>query len=523
MQKLLRALLALAILALPLAAATPAAALTAEAACDGSPISPQWSPLNEYFRPDASVIPPALRSFDFTCASRTVGDEGGATINFAYDLLFLDFPLARLADLLASIEADGWTYQNESRFADLGDGLAPFDADAAAVRDLPASTSLVQAAASDERLDTLGFEWYDGTPTHQFWEGFTAPHLFVRVLISSPFATTGIDDPSVLSTLRTISEALPSPTQTAVICGAAVLLTVVVGWPGALLGGVISSRYDQLFGWTEKGLPKRIRTALKKTQPRWLVWIGFVAAAIVAGFVDPSYGFNLMSLRMLASAFLGFVVFNIIGWAIVRRVAMRLQPDSKPVVNFRWGSLIIVLAAVLIARVLEFQPGVIFGLVAGLTYAVTLVASRKAVVVLVGTAFALAVALIAWVVFSLLSPVTGTNPVLLFVTEFFSGVTIEGISSLPLALLPLTALDGGDLFGWKKWVWGLAYILGLAAFMLVLLTVPGTFSVFPGDFARWLILFAIYAVVAIGAWAIHGALKRRKDRKDAAKAPAAAT
>ena len=35
----------------------------------------------------------------------------------------------------------------------------------------------------------------------------------------------------------------------------------------------------------------------------------------------------------------------------------------------------------------QLQPGVIFGLVAGLTYAVTLVATRNAIVVVVGSGF----------------------------------------------------------------------------------------------------------------------------------------
>ncbi len=480
------------------------------AACDGTRFSPEGSGRSaEYFDPGPAVVPPQLRGTAYSCASKPVGQAS----DLSYELVYVGIQYDEVVRLLREFAADGWADVAASRTIDLGDGPQQFDLtfDELAALDPP---PLLQQNLLSSLEGTITFRYTDGV-AYSNDPALTVPNLIVGVILTTAYSTTGIDDPSVLSTLRTISEAAPTPTQTAVICGAAVLLTVVVGWPGALLGGVLSSRYDQLFGWTERGLPKRIRTALKKTQPRWLVWVGFLAAAIVAGFVDPSFGFNLMSLRMLASAFLGFVVFNIVGWAIVRRVAMRLQPDSKPVVNFRWGSLIVVLAAVLIARVLEFQPGVIFGLVAGLTYAVTLIASRKAVVVLIGTAFALAVALVAWVVFSVLSPVTGTNPLLLFVTEFFSGVTIEGISSLPLALLPLTALDGGDLFGWKKWVWGIAYVLGLAAFMLVLLTVPGTFAVFPGDFARWLILFAIYAVVAVGAWAMHGALERRKKRRQA--------
>jgi hypothetical protein len=301
------------------------------------------------------------------------------------------------------------------------------------------------------------------------------------------------------------------------------MLMLVVGWPSSLLNSVIGSRYDELFGWVKKGLPARVGTALRKTQPRWLVWVGFVAASAVAGFVDPAFGFNLMSLRMLATGLLSFVVFNVLGWAIVARVVRRIQPDASPVVNFRWGSLIVVLVAVLVARLLEFSPGVIFGLVAGLTFAVTLAASRKAIVVLLGSGFALVAALVGWVLYSVLAPIAEGAPgnlPLVFGTEFLSGVTIEGVSSLPLVLLPLAALDGADLLKWKKWVWGIGYAVGLAAFMLVLLTIPASFATMPGDFYRWIALFLGYAVVAVAVWAINNAFARRTERDAESASPA---
>src|SRR5690606_25451177 len=135
-------------------------------------------------------------------------------------------------------------------------------------------------------------------------------------------------------------------------------------------------------------------------------------------------GPNLLSLRVLLTGFLSFVVFNLAGWAMVRRVIRRLEPDAGPHVTFRWGSLLILLVAVLVARLLDFSPGVIFGLVSGLAFAITLTASRKAVVVLVGSGFALLASLLGWIGYSLLAPLAADgNAVLVFATEFLSGVT----------------------------------------------------------------------------------------------------
>lgn len=233
------------------------------------------------------------------------------------------------------------------------------------------------------------------------------------------------------------------------------------------------------------------------------MWPGFALAAILGAFVDPDFGWNAMSLRLVVTLFLSFMVFNLAAWAIVRRVAARPQPDSDPYLRFRWGSLVLVLITVLVARLLALEPGAIFGLVAGVAYATTLKAARSAIVTIVGVGVALVAALVAWVGYSLLAPAPVDHVAYVFGVEFLAGVTVKGVSTLPLSLLPLGNLDGAKLFGWRKAAWAVSYTVGLAAFMLVLLTIPKAWGEIPGDFVRWLILFGAYAVVAVVVWAIN--------------------
>ncbi len=69
---------------------------------------------------------------------------------------------------------------------------------------------------------------------------------------------------------------------------------------------------------------------------------------------------------------------------------------------------------------------------------------------------------------------------------------------------------GVMLFGWKKVAWGASYAVGLAAFMIVLLTIPKAWGEIPGDFVKWLILFGIYALVAVVIWAINARMLKKK-------------
>ena len=471
----------------------------------------------ELFDIEQRFVPAPLRDFPADCASRIEGvdfDDTGITL--AYELVYEDVPFADVVAVVRSFAQAGWGDGIVSRI-DEGAGLrSDLALGADDLANLPAAPLFLSGIFTDANsgLHTITFEYVDGD-VYPGALGSGNPTLVIGVLLGGPLESTGLGDPSILSTLKTIPDAALTPPQVAVVCGSAVMLMLVVGYPGSLLGSVVGARYDRVVAW----MRKRLRagsdaSAERHSVPRWLVWPGFLLAAIIAGFVDPAFGPNLMSLRVLASALLGFIVFNLGVWTLTRVVVTRLEPTSKPYIKFRWGSLVVVLVAVLIARLLEFQPGVIFGLVAGLAFATTLALSRDALVILLGSGFGVVAAAVGWIGYTLLSPVAGSNPLLLFFSEFLSSMTIEGVSSLPLALLPLAALDGATLLQWKKWVWALAYALGLALFMIVLLTVPGSFAEMPGDFLRWLALFLTFAVVAVAVWAIDNFLSARR-RKSA--------
>jgi hypothetical protein len=392
--------------------------------------------------------------------------------------------------------------------------------------DLAALTPLEYARARFSNQSTLRdiieMTYHDGS-VYDYSPEFTAPHLVIDVLVNEAYVDGAeLDDPSTLSDLPTIAEAAPTGVQWAVIGSGSLVLMLVVGWPSSLLNSVVGSRYQQLQRWV-RGRFRRRDAALpppaepvphrppvrQSRLPGWLMWPGFALAAILGAFVDPDFGLNLMSLRLVGSLFLSFLLFNLAAWWVVRRVAVRLQPDSDPYLRFRWGSLILVVVAVLIARLLGLEPGVIFGLVAGIAYVTTLQAAKSAIVTIVGSAFGLALAIVAWIGYSILAPIPVDHAAYVFLVEFLAGVTVKGVSTLPLALLPLGSLDGAKLFGWRKAVWAICYLVGLAAFMVVLATVPKSWGEVP-DFLRWVWIFGAYALVALVIWIVNTVqLKRR--------------
>lgn len=510
--------------------AAPTAAAADEAACLDTYLN-QGS--RELVQLDQSIILPPLRGSGYDCAShiadRSLVFVEGSSVDYA--LLYVDFSFSEFLDLLARFQNTGWLAGGETVSVDLESAAANVPltiAEARALTELPVWGTIRFSNLQTGR-NIVAMTWANG-PDAQNDAAITTPSLLVEVTVTERLDGVGIADPSTLSTLRTIFQAAPDPTQWAVIGGGSVVLMLLVGWPSTLLNSVVGSRYQAMTMWVRgrfrrsKEEPAQGEGNEHPARPRgsglpgWLMWPGFALAALIGAFVDPNVGINWMSLRLVITLFLSFVLFNLAAWQVVRAVARRIQPDSQPYLRFRWASLAIVAIAVIVARLLELQPGVIFGLVAGIAYAVTLQASRSAMITLVGSAFGLVLAMVGWLGYSLLAPVSAgsENVVLVFLVEFLAGVTIKGVATLPLSLLPIGTLDGVKIVKWKRWAWGVAYAVGLAAFMLVLLTIPKAWGDVPGDFLKWSLLFVGYAALAVLVWAVNAwRLSKRKPKPEA--------
>lgn len=568
MPRITRLILALAVIVFPLVAASPAApAYADESACVGTYYD-QGS--FEFFTPELRYVPPPLRVAAWDCAARaadrTFGLDTGSAVEYTLVYANVDFDV--VVRIARAFEEQGWlTNYAAITSIDTGGGMQNsvlYSADQLAALDSPPLFAGGRFGNAATNHDIISLSYADGDTYTTNGSAFTTPSLVIDVALTEAFAGDGIADPSVLSGLKSIGDVVVTPSGAAAVGGTAVVLTLVIGYPGSLLNSVIGPRYDQFIERMRKrraarksksagvagagsavmdragttptatnpavanpavANPAAASGAATPARPRLFGWLfipGLLIASIISGFVDPSFGVNAMSARLLVTAFLSLLVFNVAAWFLVRLIMRKRHPDTVATVKFRWGSLILVTIAVLIARLLEFHPGVIFGLVAGLVFAATMSKAKNAMVVILGTGFGLAVALLAWVGFSLLAPIAAGAPgnlLLVSASEFFSAVTIEGIASLPLALLPLLALDGHKLFDYNKWLWALCYAIGLLAFTLVLLTIPNSWGEIAGDFVRWIVLFCAFGVVAVAVWAIHLVFERRKAAATAQRVP----
>ncbi|HEX7835063.1 MAG TPA: hypothetical protein VF479_06300, partial [Pseudolysinimonas sp.] len=489
--------------AVALGVAAPSAALAAPAATAApTDIDPRCGVfaepgIFEVLDPSEAVpgLPPQATEFSIAC----IIDTGSQQI-----IAYLDDPFTVFIAMAESFAADGWS------LLEVDDNGATSPVDLAQLSQRVDEVDLLLQAQRGP--DIAGF-FYSVDDSGQFGAG---TFLIARPLVGPATPSgAGVDDPSTISNLKTIADAAPSPGQTGVLFVSAGLLTLLLAIPAFLLSKVLQSRYQQWFGWLERGRIGRIRKRLAEPgvgPRRWIILAaGMVLAAFIAGFVDPRFGFNGLSVRLFFTLLATFALFNVGAWAVITLVLKRVQPDAKPALTFHPASLLVVAIAVLLSRLLQFDPGVIFGLVAGTTFAVALARSKQAVVIITGTAYAAVVALLAWVIYSVVN--VGGPPegaLLVSLSEFLGGVTLEGVATLPIALIPLATLDGAILFAWRRWVWAVSYVIGLALFMLVLFNLPGGDEPVDGDFVRWVLVFVVFAVLAVGVWLADLLVRRRQ-------------
>jgi hypothetical protein len=334
---------------------------------------------------------------------------------------------------------------------------------------------------------------------------------------TSSLASGRADAPSFLRAVPTAKTLDLTPTRALVTAALTVVLLLLVGFPGQLIGSSVRENYDRLFGWT-KPLAARLKRASAAVDrlPRWAATaIGITLASVISGFVDPQFGFNLGSLRVLLEIAVALVLQSLLGGWIVGRVVRRGSPELTPVVEFKLLSLIIVVVAVVVSRLTGFEPGVVFGLVVGLNFGVSLTATHRARIALTGSAYALVLGILGWIGYSIAVSALGPHPGVVgsFVIETLSGLAVAGIATLPISLLPVRFLEGGDLFEWKRWVWALCYAAGLFAFLVILLPLPFSWGSVRTPLIVWAALYAAYCVVAIGFWAFLRARQSRPSQR----------
>lgn len=336
--------------------------------------------------------------------------------------------------------------------------------------------------------------------------GLGAGQRVDRSLPASPSALT--------SGIPTLAQILENPLSLAFAGGLAIAIMVLIALPTEILNSSLeanSARFGRLSGFLDRTINRATDWFIRVTRSRALAAaIVTLAVALIFGFVDPSFGFDLVSLRMVLSLGAAFFLLGYVATKLGGVVVHRLW-GTPNVVTIQPAIILFAIAGVILARILEFSPGFLVGIAIGLEL---IAASRLIEVraVLVQLGFVVAFAVVAWIIYSLWTP--GDDFGSLFLHDALVATTAEGLTGALIAVFPLTFMDGRVIWDASKRLW--AIVFGTVALAFALLVLPTAMAgTEVSDIAVWVAVLAGFGALTMAVWYAFVRMIRREQKTEA--------
>jgi hypothetical protein len=341
-----------------------------------------------------------------------------------------------------------------------------------------------------------------------------------RHAVADHVAAVRHDRPSI-STGVADARSLPwSPKALLVSALLALLLVLVMPFPAALFNATLEANYDEVRRWF-RFLPHRpdpepepepavepepaaepAAAAAATPARRWRDLAVFsLLAAVLNAFLDPHLRFDRASLVLVAGLALSVATVSLLASVPARRYVRRVYHDRAHVRLYPIG-LGVAAVCVLVSRLTHFEPGYLYGVVAGFAFARELGLAEKGWIAFATSAFLLVVALAA---FALRVPVHAhavrSDAVLWALADtVLAAVFAAGVEANVLGLLPLRFLPGEQVIAWRRAAWMAAFGFSVFAFLHALSAQAGEART-GASVAVAAGLFLVFGAVSVTFWA----------------------
>jgi hypothetical protein len=171
-------------------------------------------------------------------------------------------------------------------------------------------------------------------------------------------------------------------------------------------------------------------------------------------------------------------------------------------------------ACVLVSRLAGFQPGYLYGVVAGVAFTRVLEKRQKGHVIALSTLTTLTVAIIAWfawVPVDRIAQKPGAFAGLVIADDFLGSLFVGGLVGTVIGLLPLRFLPGWSLKEWHRGVWAALFALATFGVVDILLIRHHGRGGGSGSIVLTVTLFVVFAAGSI-AFREYFARRRRLEK-----------
>lgn len=321
---------------------------------------------------------------------------------------------------------------------------------------------------------------------------------------------------AITGKVPTAVDVVLSPVSVATAGGMAIAVLLLAALPTEILNTTLSTntrRFGRFFTRVEDATGRATEwlTSLSRTSAIPAAVL-ILITAIIFGFTDAGFGFDIASVRLVLSLGLGlflvtWVASVISGLILHRRWGVQSSIMLQPI------AVVFAIIGVVLARLLDFSPGFLIGLVIGLELGSQLRAGERVRAVVVQFAVVGGISVLAWLGYTLAVVLQGSDEPTFFTAllqDTLVATTAEGLTALMVAMLPIGFLDGKEIFDHSKKLWVVMFlVVGTLFSLLVLPTELGGQEV--SDLGVWLLVLIGYCVVTLGLWLVLRATEASDD------------
>jgi hypothetical protein len=246
----------------------------------------------------------------------------------------------------------------------------------------------------------------------------------------------------------------------------AALLVFLMPFPSQLFNSTLENHEDEVRRWLRMD---RLGSLARGFGAFWASWPGValftLAAALLYGFLDPAFGFDVRSLAVFLGMLVGIVLVTV-AFAVPAMLVHRRRGD-RPTLKVVPISLLVGVGCVLVSRLTGFQPGYLYGLLIGLAFAQELSAAQEGRTTAITAGVMLVAALAAWLGLGLLPE--GDAFGFVVARTSLAALMVAGLEGVVFGLLPLRFLPGEPLYAWNRVLWGGLLAIGAFAFFHILI------------------------------------------------------
>ena len=305
----------------------------------------------------------------------------------------------------------------------------------------------------------------------------------------------------------------------------ALLLAALLYLPVTIFNKATEKNHEAIRRWFER--PRAVLAAAfgwipVSRHPLLTLTGGVLASAGLFAFIEPGFPTEDGALQYLIGMVIGFALVSTVFFSTWRLVLHRLEPDGEG--QWRIFPPYIALAAFLVAmaRLAHFIPGVVLGTVAEYQPARRLSTRTAGIRVLItyGVLIVLGLAAwFAWVPIDHAAAEEGASSLTLILDSALAITFVSALESVAFGLIPMTFLDGADLFRWRKGLWAAMWGGALLWFSVVIMRPAlSTYNEHAehGSIFWFILLFSSLMLVALATWGFFRVRELREARSSAA-------